>query len=64
MSKLVTDDIVWARMDRPAGVIVFQKPCGVDDVLNVWSGNIDSLLDKVEKCCHLIYKENIAHKVR
>eukprot|EP00656_Telonema_subtile_P034421 TRINITY_DN38504_c0_g1_i1.p1 TRINITY_DN38504_c0_g1~~TRINITY_DN38504_c0_g1_i1.p1 ORF type:complete len:458 (+),score=187.93 TRINITY_DN38504_c0_g1_i1:142-1515(+) len=64
VSKLVTDDIVWARMDRPAGVIVFQKPCGVDDVLNVWSGNIDSLLDKVEKCCHLIYKENIAHKVR
>jgi 26S proteasome regulatory subunit N5 len=61
VSKLVIDGIVWARIDRPAGVIVFQKPSSVDDVLNHWSGNIDSLLDKVEKCCHLIYKENIAY---
>jgi 26S proteasome regulatory subunit N5 len=61
VSKLVSDGIVWARIDRPAGIIVFQKPASVDDVLTHWSGNIDSLLDKVEKCCHLIYKENIAY---
>ena len=36
VSKLVIDGIVWARIDRPAGVIVFQKPSSVDDVLNHW----------------------------
>merc|ERR1711934_35305 len=64
VSKLVVDNIVWARIDRPAGIVVFRKPATVDDVLNGWAGNIDTLLDKVEKCCHLIYKENIAHKIR
>jgi len=64
VSKLVVDNIVWARIDRPAGIVVFRKPSTVDDVLNNWAGNIDTLLDKVEKCCHLIYKENIAHKIR
>merc|ERR1711998_79163 len=29
VSKLVTDNIVWARIDRPAGIIVFQKPHNV-----------------------------------
>eukprot|EP00658_Telonema_sp_P-2_P021435 TRINITY_DN18536_c0_g1_i5.p1 TRINITY_DN18536_c0_g1~~TRINITY_DN18536_c0_g1_i5.p1 ORF type:complete len:438 (-),score=115.31 TRINITY_DN18536_c0_g1_i5:123-1436(-) len=48
VSKLVTDKIVWARMDRPANIIVFQQPKTVDDVLNHWNNNIDSLLEKVE----------------
>ena len=34
-----------------------------NEMLNDWSGNIGELLDKLEKTCHLIHKENMVHKI-
>jgi len=61
---LVTAKHLYARIDRPAGIIVFQKKETANELLNVCSNDIKSLLDLVEKSCHLIYKENIAHKIK
>lgn len=61
---MVTSKQLYAKIDRPAGVVVFQKNKSAEELLNTWSNDIKSLLDLVEKSCHLIYKENIAHKIK
>merc|ERR1712216_1078896 len=53
---------VYARIDRPAGIITFQAQQTANEMLNDWSGNIAELLYKLEKTCHLIHKENMVHK--
>lgn len=56
LSKLVTDKIVYAKIDRPSRIISFNKPRDADDVLNEWSGNMKSLLGLLERIDHLITK--------
>eukprot|EP00741_Cyanophora_paradoxa_P021300 tig00021348_g20560.t1 len=57
VSDMVSSKALYARIDRPAGIVRFQKPQEPSDVLNAWSGNISSLLDLVETSCHLIHKD-------
>lgn len=57
LSKLVVSKTIYARVDRPAGVISFQVKKDANQVLNDWSSDINSLLNLVEKTCHLISKE-------
>ncbi|KAI9105969.1 PCI domain-containing protein [Phlyctochytrium arcticum] len=45
LSNLVVSKTIWARMDRPAGVVTFQHRKDPNTVLNDWSTNINSLLD-------------------
>lgn len=48
ISDQVTSHSIFARIDRPAGIISFKKPQDPTDVLNEWSSNINKLLDLVE----------------
>lgn len=57
LSKLVVSKTIYARVDRPAGIISFQVKKDANQVLNDWSSDINSLLNLVEKTCHLISKE-------
>eukprot|EP01097_Dermamoeba_algensis_P004074 TRINITY_DN2720_c0_g1_i1.p1 TRINITY_DN2720_c0_g1~~TRINITY_DN2720_c0_g1_i1.p1 ORF type:complete len:445 (-),score=132.89 TRINITY_DN2720_c0_g1_i1:193-1527(-) len=59
LSELVTAHAVYAKIDRPKGVVVFNKPLEAAEVLNEWSSNVTSLLDLMEKTCHLIQRENM-----
>ena len=52
-----------APQDRPKGIITFSPQKTANEMLNDWSGNIGELLDKLEKTCHLIHKENMVHKI-
>ena len=61
LSDLVSTGTVYARIDRPRGVISFQAPQEPSDLLNDWGHNVGSLLDVVEKTCHLIQRENMVH---
>lgn len=54
---------VYARIDRPAGLINFTPPKAPNELLNDWSGDISQLLNLLEGSCHLIHKENVIHKV-
>ena len=63
LCEMVTKKQVYARIDRPAGIITFEAPKTANEMLNDWSGNIGELLDKLEKTCHLIHKENMVHKI-
>jgi 26S proteasome regulatory subunit N5 len=54
--KLVTDKTIYARIDRPAGIVSFKQTKGVNEVLNAWSGDIAKMLSLVEKTSHLVAK--------
>ncbi|KAG8759146.1 hypothetical protein FRC12_009835 [Ceratobasidium sp. 428] len=49
LCKLVVDGSVWARIDRPKGIINFRKPRTADDVLNAWSTDVSKMMGLVEK---------------
>ncbi|KAH8916159.1 hypothetical protein BT69DRAFT_1355926 [Atractiella rhizophila] len=59
LSRLVIDGMVSAKIDRPAGIVVFKKPGGgrTEETLNVWKGGIEELLGKIEQVGHLIGRE-------
>lgn len=57
LSKLVVTKTIYARIDRIAGIINFQPKRDANQILNDWSSDINSLLNLIEKTCHLISKE-------
>lgn len=63
LSEMVSSGAVWARIDRPAGIVSFQKPQQPNELLDDWSGNISKLLNLVESTCHQIHKETMVHNV-
>ncbi|KHO00272.1 26S proteasome non-ATPase regulatory subunit 12 [Metarhizium album ARSEF 1941] len=64
ISELVTSKTVYAKIDRPAGIVSFAKPRGADDVLNEWSHNMKSLLGLLERIDHLITKEEMMARIQ
>lgn len=64
LCDMVTSSALYAKIDRPAGIVVFQAAKTPNELLNGWATDISSLLDIMEECTHLIYKENIAHKIK
>ncbi|CAG8676603.1 21977_t:CDS:10 [Dentiscutata erythropus] len=63
LSKLVVSKTIYAKIDRPAGIVSFASPKDANQVLNDWSNNINSLLGLIEKTCHLITKEEMLHSI-
>ncbi|ORX46523.1 PCI-domain-containing protein [Hesseltinella vesiculosa] len=63
LAKLVVSKTIHARIDRPAGIITFQVKKDANHILNDWSRDINSLLNLVEKTCHLISKEEMVHSI-
>jgi 26S proteasome regulatory subunit N5 len=64
LSEMVTTGAIYARIDRPAGVVTFKKPQQPNELLNDWSGNISKLLNLVDATCHQIHKETMVHNVK
>ncbi|EGG16938.1 26S proteasome non-ATPase regulatory subunit 12 [Cavenderia fasciculata] len=62
ISDLVSNKTIFARIDRPAGLVNFITPKDSATVLNGWAQDISSLLDLVEKTNHLIQREFMIHK--
>ena len=63
LCQMVTNKQVYARIDRPKGIVTFAKSKTANALLNDWSSDIGSLLTKLESACHLIHKENMVHKI-
>ncbi|EJU00081.1 hypothetical protein DACRYDRAFT_101139 [Dacryopinax primogenitus] len=49
LCRLVVDKTVYARIDRPAGIVNFKAPKTPEDVMNDFSGDMAKLLGLVEK---------------
>jgi len=63
VSDMVSNGSVWAKIDRPKGIINFRKRKDPSDVLNTWSHDVGELLELLEKTCHLIHRENMVHNL-
>lgn len=64
ISELVTSKTVYAKINRPQGVVSFAKPRDADDTLNEWSFNMKSLLGLLERVDHLITKEEMMARIQ
>ncbi|KAI9461173.1 hypothetical protein F5148DRAFT_1215539 [Russula earlei] len=49
LCRLVVAGTVWARIDRPAGIVNFRSKRSAEDVMNDWSSDMQKLLGLVEK---------------
>lgn len=64
LSSLVVNKTIYAKVDRLAGIINFQKPKDPNDLLNDWSHKLNSLMSLVNKTTHLIAKEEMIHNLQ
>ncbi|SMN18288.1 similar to Saccharomyces cerevisiae YDL147W RPN5 Subunit of the COP9 signalosome (CSN) and non-ATPase regulatory subunit of the 26S proteasome lid [Maudiozyma saulgeensis] len=64
ISNLVNQGIIYAKVNRPAKIVNFEKPKESSELLNDWSRNIDELLENIETIGHLITKEEIMHGLK
>ena len=64
IGELVISKTIYARMDRPLGVVTFNKKVTSEDRLNTWSKGIDNVLDLVKETCHLIAKERMIQEAK
>lgn len=62
LAALVSSGTIFAKMDRPAGLVNFEKRKSNADVLNAWSGDMNKLMSTVEKVTHLVEKEWAIHR--
>ena len=49
LCRLVVSGTIWARVDRPAGIVSFRQSRTAEDVMNDWSSDMSKLLSLVEK---------------
>ncbi|CAL9735750.1 26S proteasome regulatory subunit Rpn5p [Monosporozyma servazzii] len=64
ISDLVNQGIIYAKVNRPAKIVNFEKPKDSSELLNEWSNNVDELLEQIETIGHLITKEEIMHGLK
>lgn len=63
LSRLVNNNTLTVKMDRPSGIIHFSTKKAASDLLNDWAFSINELMSLVNKTCHLINKEECINKV-
>ncbi|KAK9823540.1 hypothetical protein WJX72_003562 [[Myrmecia] bisecta] len=63
LADMVVAKALYAKVDRPAGIVRFAPPKSAEEMLNTWSGSITKLLNVVERSCQQIQKESMVHKV-
>ncbi|KAH8119944.1 26S proteasome non-ATPase regulatory subunit 12 [Phellopilus nigrolimitatus] len=49
LCRLVVSKTIWARIDRPTGIVNFRDKKTAEDVMNNWSSDMQRLLGLVEK---------------
>ena len=49
LARLVVSKTIWAKIDRPAGIVNFRNKQTAEDVMNDWSSDMQRLLGYVEK---------------
>lgn len=55
----MTGGIIFAKINRPRGIIQFKRKEVGNQVLESWNTSVDSLLQNIVKATHLIAKEEV-----
>jgi 26S proteasome regulatory subunit N5 len=61
VSEMVSSKQLYAKIDRPTGIVTFARKQDANDVLNTWANDISELLSVVDRTTHLINMENIRY---
>jgi len=61
LSEMVSSSQLKAKIDRCVGTVAFSQKRSPALVLNDWATDISSMLQLVDKTCHLINKENMMY---
>lgn len=64
LSNLVTNKTISGKIDRLAGIVTFEHQKDINEVLNDWSFNLNTLMNSINKTTHLINKEEMVHAVK
>lgn len=59
IASMVSDGSIYAKMDRPRGIVRFSAPKSPEAILSDWAADIEKMLHLVETTSHLINKENM-----
>lgn len=68
VSELVNKGMIFAKINRPQGIIKFEKQNNnsenINDLLNDWCYDVDKLLEEVDSIGHLINKEEMMYGIK
>eukprot|EP00735_Rhodelphis_limneticus_P007225 TRINITY_DN19732_c0_g1::TRINITY_DN19732_c0_g1_i1::g.3270::m.3270 TRINITY_DN19732_c0_g1::TRINITY_DN19732_c0_g1_i1::g.3270 ORF type:complete len:462 (-),score=123.44,sp/Q2KJ25/PSD12_BOVIN/50.57/3e-155,PCI/PF01399.22/8.2e-18,ERp29/PF07749.7/0.24,ERp29/PF07749.7/5.7e+02,ATG16/PF08614.6/2.1e+02,ATG16/PF08614.6/4.3e+02,ATG16/PF08614.6/2.6 TRINITY_DN19732_c0_g1_i1:534-1919(-) len=64
LCDMVSDKTIYAKIDRTAGVVQFEKTKDPNDRLNDWSDKISKLLSLVESTTYMISREEMIHQTK
>ena len=63
LSRLVVSKTVYARIDRPAGLVKFRPNKDPTEVMNAWAQNMNSMMNLIDRSTHLINREEMMHAI-
>lgn len=68
VSELVNKGMIFAKINRPQGIIKFEKQNNnsenINDLLNDWCYDVDKLLEEIDSIGHLINKEEMMYGIK
>lgn len=68
VSELVNKGMIFAKINRPQGIIKFEKQNNnsenINDLLNDWCFDVDKLLEEIDSIGHLINKEEMMYGIK
>jgi 26S proteasome regulatory subunit N5 len=64
VSELVSNGSIYAKIDRPAGIVVFARPRPATEVLSDWATDLNQILSLLDNTTHLISKEVTTHAAK
>lgn len=70
ISELVSKGMISAKINRPEGIVKFDKvgksesPDNINSLLNDWCYDVDKLLEEIDSIGHLINKEELMHGIK
>jgi 26S proteasome regulatory subunit N5 len=54
--------MIYAKIDRPAGIVTFRQGQSAMNLMEDWSENIKTLLTKLDAVGHQVHRELVIHK--
>lgn len=61
--RMVTTKVMYAKMDRVDGTVLFQRKKNPVEVTQQWNAGVERIVGLVEKSCHLVAKERMIRAV-
>lgn len=61
VSELVNAKMIYAKIDRPSGIISFRAPQNAMDLMESWATGIKTLLSKMDSVAQLTHRELVIH---